>query len=112
MTTSDEPSVSLVIPESHHASELQGETLLDNHASQATLRRCGFEQYGIAPAHLFIRGQWRDHLLFQLVNERHVAEVSSCGGHGRGAAPSESLSNSSASCSCSVGESTAKYCSE
>lgn len=50
---------------------LQGETLLTNHASQATLQRCGFVRYGTAPEYLFIQGQWRDHALFQRLNPTH-----------------------------------------
>jgi [ribosomal protein S5]-alanine N-acetyltransferase len=44
---------------------LEAGTMLDNAASQAVLWRCGFHQYGVAEGFLFIRGQWRDHLLFQ-----------------------------------------------
>ncbi|MFT3944725.1 MAG: GNAT family protein [Ancrocorticia sp.] len=50
---------------------LQGETLLTNHASQATLQRCGFVRYGTAPDYLFIQGRWRDHVLFQRLNPNH-----------------------------------------
>lgn len=46
---------------------LEAGTLVHNHASQAVLRRCGFEEYGRAPAYLFIAGAWRDHVLFQRV---------------------------------------------
>jgi len=42
-------------------------TLVDNVASQAVLRRCGFEQYGAAADYLFIAGAWQDHLLFQRI---------------------------------------------
>ena len=44
---------------------LEAGTMLDNTASQTVLRRARFEQYGLARGFLFIRGQWRDHLLFQ-----------------------------------------------
>ncbi|WP_329384945.1 GNAT family N-acetyltransferase [Streptomyces sp. NBC_01351] len=40
-------------------------TLTDNVASQAVLRKAGFEQYGLAPRYLHINGAWRDHRLFQ-----------------------------------------------
>lgn len=40
-------------------------TLVDNAASQAVLRKCGFEPIGRAPSFLFIDGAWRDHDLFQ-----------------------------------------------
>jgi ribosomal-protein-alanine N-acetyltransferase len=38
--------------------------LPDNAASAALLRRCGFEQEGVARDYLKIAGGWRDHLLF------------------------------------------------
>ena len=38
--------------------------LPQNEASAALLRRCGFEQEGLARAYLKIGGEWRDHLLF------------------------------------------------
>ena len=38
-----------------------------NVASQAVLRRSGFQQYGVAERFLFIRGEWRDHVLFQRI---------------------------------------------
>ncbi|MEV7525486.1 GNAT family protein [Streptomyces sp. NPDC091371] len=40
-------------------------TLVDNFASQAVLRKSGFEEYGLAPRYLHINGAWRDHRLFQ-----------------------------------------------
>jgi [ribosomal protein S5]-alanine N-acetyltransferase len=42
-------------------------TLVHNSASQGVLRRCGFEQYGVAPKFLFINGAWQDHNLYQLI---------------------------------------------
>ena len=42
-------------------------TLVPNVASQGVLRRCGFTEYGRAPAYLFIAGEWQDHLLFQRI---------------------------------------------
>jgi len=42
-------------------------TLVHNVASQAVLKRCGFEQYGAAADYLFIAGAWQDHLLFQRI---------------------------------------------
>lgn len=38
--------------------------LPSNQASVALLRRCGFEQEGLARSYLKINGEWRDHLLF------------------------------------------------
>ena len=51
---------------------LQGETLVDNHASQAVLRRCGFRHYGTAPDYLLIGGRWQTHELYQLTNPTWV----------------------------------------
>ncbi|MFC8125878.1 GNAT family N-acetyltransferase [Streptomyces sp. NPDC057302] len=46
-------------------------TLLDNVPSQRVLAKCGFEEYGVAPAFLHINGAWRDHRLFQrILNDR------------------------------------------
>ncbi|GHJ90516.1 GCN5 family N-acetyltransferase [Streptomyces sp. NE5-10] len=42
-------------------------TLLDNHASQRVLAKCGFERIGTAPRYLHIAGEWRDHHLFQRI---------------------------------------------
>jgi [ribosomal protein S5]-alanine N-acetyltransferase len=46
---------------------LEAGTLVHNLASQAVLRRSGFEEFGRAAAYLFIAGEWRDHVLFQRV---------------------------------------------
>ncbi|MFI7319525.1 GNAT family N-acetyltransferase [Streptomyces venezuelae] len=46
-------------------------TLLHNAASQRVLRKCGFEEYGLAPSLLYLNGAWRDHRLFQkILNDR------------------------------------------
>jgi ribosomal-protein-alanine N-acetyltransferase len=42
-------------------------TLVDNIASQRVLAKVGFAQVGHAPCYLHINGEWRDHLLFQLL---------------------------------------------
>lgn len=42
-------------------------TLLENHASQRVLERCGFELIGVAPRYLFINGAWQDHRLYQRI---------------------------------------------
>jgi ribosomal-protein-alanine N-acetyltransferase len=42
-------------------------TLVDNIASQRVLAKVGFEQVGRAPRYLRVDGEWRDHLLFQLL---------------------------------------------
>lgn len=44
-------------------------TLVDNVRSQRVLARNGFERYGLAPRYLKIAGRWRDHVLFQRLNE-------------------------------------------
>jgi ribosomal-protein-alanine N-acetyltransferase len=49
----------------HGLHRLEAATLVDNHASQAVLRRAEFTLIGRAPGYLDIAGQWRDHLLFQ-----------------------------------------------
>ena len=46
---------------------LQGETLVDNLASQRVLEKNGFVRYGVAPDYLKIAGRWRTHVLFQVV---------------------------------------------
>ncbi|WP_037825998.1 GNAT family N-acetyltransferase [Streptomyces sp. NRRL B-1347] len=46
-------------------------TLLHNAASQRVLAKCGFTEYGLAPAYLHINGAWQDHRLFQrILNDR------------------------------------------
>jgi len=47
---------------------IQGETLLDNAASQRVLERNGFARIGMAPEYLKIAGRWQDCILYQLVN--------------------------------------------
>ncbi|MFW0775492.1 GNAT family N-acetyltransferase [Paenarthrobacter nitroguajacolicus] len=46
---------------------IQAATLAHNTASQAVLKRCGFEQIGRAPCYLQIAGEWQDHVLFQRI---------------------------------------------
>ncbi|HKB20421.1 MAG TPA: GNAT family protein [Gaiellaceae bacterium] len=46
---------------------LEAGTLLDNLASQRVLAKNGFEPIGIARGYLHIGGEWRDHMLFQLL---------------------------------------------
>ena len=48
---------------------IQGETLLDNVASQKVLERNGFVRIGIAPTYLKIAGRWQDCILYQLIND-------------------------------------------
>lgn len=46
---------------------IEAGTVLDNTASQRVLAKCGFEEFGMAPAYLHIDGEWRDHRLFQRI---------------------------------------------
>jgi ribosomal-protein-alanine N-acetyltransferase len=46
---------------------LEAGTLVDNRASRRVLEKNGFEEIGIARGYLHIRGEWRDHMLFQLL---------------------------------------------
>ena len=48
---------------------VQAETLLHNAVSQAVLSRNDFERIGMAPRYLKIAGLWRDHVLFQRLDE-------------------------------------------
>lgn len=49
---------------------VQAETLPHNAASQRVLGRNGFVRYGYAPRYLHIAGEWQDHVMFQLLDER------------------------------------------
>ncbi len=46
---------------------IQGETLVDNQASQRVLLKNGFTRYGVAPDYLKIAGRWQEHVLFQVI---------------------------------------------
>jgi ribosomal-protein-alanine N-acetyltransferase len=48
---------------------IQGETVLDNFASQKVLERNGFVRIGMAPDYLKIAGRWQDMILYQLIND-------------------------------------------
>ena len=48
---------------------LEAGTLPDNHASQRVLEKNGFVRYGLARGLLKIDDVWRDHVLFELLNE-------------------------------------------
>ncbi|MFD5033773.1 GNAT family N-acetyltransferase [Streptomyces sp. NPDC058405] len=46
---------------------VEAATVLANGASQAVLRKCGFEVIGTAPRYSHIDGEWRDVYLFQRI---------------------------------------------
>jgi ribosomal-protein-alanine N-acetyltransferase len=46
---------------------LEAGTMTDNVASQRVLRGSGFTEIGVAERLLFVRGEWRDHVLFQRI---------------------------------------------
>ncbi len=54
---------------------LQGETLVDNIASQTVLERAGFVRYGNAPDYLRIDGRWQEHVLYQCIAPAPAAAV-------------------------------------
>jgi len=47
---------------------LEAGTLPDNIPSQRVLEKNGFEKFGLARELLLIAGEWRDHVLFERVN--------------------------------------------
>ena len=48
---------------------IEAGTMVHNAASQRVLQRNGFRRFGLAPRYLRIDGEWRDHILFQLLAE-------------------------------------------
>jgi [ribosomal protein S5]-alanine N-acetyltransferase len=54
---------------------LEAGTQVDNVASRRVLEKNGFEPIGIARAFLQIAGEWRDHLLFQLIADRAEGDL-------------------------------------
>jgi len=52
---------------------VEAATLVDNRRSQAVLARNGFTRVGLAPRYLQIAGEWRDHLLFQRLDDDRPA---------------------------------------
>ncbi|QIK62858.1 GNAT family N-acetyltransferase [Leucobacter viscericola] len=53
---------------------VQAETLPENTGSRRVLEKNGFREFGLAPQYLNIDGQWRDHLMYQILNKQHVDE--------------------------------------
>lgn len=47
---------------------LEAATLLDNVPAQRVLERSGFTRIGMAPKYLKVAGEWRDHLLYQMLS--------------------------------------------
>jgi [ribosomal protein S5]-alanine N-acetyltransferase len=47
---------------------VQADTRLENVASQRVLARNGFHPFAVAPSYLKIAGQWRDVIMFHLIN--------------------------------------------
>lgn len=52
---------------------LEASCLPDNEPSARLLRSLGFEREGYARAYLKINGQWRDHLLWGLINHAEIS---------------------------------------
>jgi [ribosomal protein S5]-alanine N-acetyltransferase len=52
----------------HHLHRIQANHLEENLRSARLLERLGFVREGLAPKYLFIRGEWRDHVLNSLIN--------------------------------------------
>ncbi len=48
---------------------LEAACVPDNEASQAVLRRCGFQREGLARRYLKINGRWQDHVLYALLDD-------------------------------------------
>jgi [ribosomal protein S5]-alanine N-acetyltransferase len=46
---------------------VQAETLPHNVRARCVLERNGFVRFGMAPAYLKIAGEWRDHIMYQVV---------------------------------------------
>ncbi len=57
---------------------LEAACLLNNEASQALLKKCGFRGHGTARQYLKINGKWQDHLLFEILrnDSRRIESVS------------------------------------
>ncbi len=55
-----------------HLHRLQAGVRPENRRSLAVLARLGFRQIGLAQRYLFIDGDWRDHLLFELLHHGFV----------------------------------------
>ncbi|MEP0943631.1 MAG: GNAT family protein [Rhizobiaceae bacterium] len=56
----------------HQLHRIEAATVLENEQSQGLLRRCGFQQEGVARKYLRINGEWRDHILFARLAEDRI----------------------------------------
>ena len=61
----------------HRLHRIEAATVLENERSQILLRRCGFQQEGVARSYLQINGQWRDHILFARLSSDEISTDSS-----------------------------------
>ncbi|RDE10622.1 GNAT family N-acetyltransferase [Pelagibacterium lacus] len=67
-------AVALVLPfvfDTLNLHRIEAACLPDNAASRRVLSRNGFAEIGIAERYLQINGEWRDHMLFALTQERY-----------------------------------------
>jgi ribosomal-protein-alanine N-acetyltransferase len=62
----------LPLVRAHGHDGLTAETSVNNPGSQRVLEKNGFVRFGLAQRYLRIAGQWRDHVLFQLLNPVEV----------------------------------------
>ena len=58
--------------DNHTLHRIEASTVLDNERSQRLLKKCDFQQEGIAKSYLKIDGNWRDHILFARINPNHL----------------------------------------
>jgi [ribosomal protein S5]-alanine N-acetyltransferase len=64
---------------------IEAGTLVDNTRSQRVLEKNGFRRFGLAPRYLHIAGDWRDHVMYQLLadqdpTDQHSVEQDRLGG--------------------------------
>lgn len=58
--------------ETNNLHRIEAACIPDNHRSKNILERAGFSCEGTVRSYLKINGEWRDHLLFALINPRHL----------------------------------------
>lgn len=59
---------------------IQASILPDNVASRRVAEKCGFRLEGLAKRFLFIRNQWRDHLVYAVTTEEYPGAGATSGG--------------------------------